>query len=256
LFFLKPENYSFADPPDIRSFSQAVLLLVYAFSGFEQASIPAGEVRDPRRNVPFAILVAIALVAFTYILIQVVSVGTLPELGTSQRPLADAATRFMGTAGGAIIAAGAIISITGNLNVVLLSGSRMPFAMAERNELPSFFGKTHPRFHTPHVAILITAAIVLAVALSGTFIYALTISTLTRLVSYAVTCGALPLMRRRKDLPRAEFTVPGGNVAALLVLLLSVWLLSNSTLSEARDATIAAVVGLVVYLVYKAFHKK
>jgi amino acid transporter len=256
LFFLKPENYSFAGPPDIRSFSQAVLLLVYAFSGFEQASIPAGEVRDPRRNVPFAILVAIALVAFTYILIQVVSVGTLPELGTSQRPLADAATRFMGTAGGAIIAAGAIISITGNLNVVLLSGSRMPFAMAERNELPSFFGKTHPRFHTPHVAILITAAIVLAVALSGTFIYALTISTLTRLVSYAVTCGALPLMRRRKDLPRAEFTVPGGNVAALLVLLLSVWLLSNSTLSEARDATIAAVVGLVVYLVYKAFHKK
>lgn len=255
LFYLQPSNYSFAQPPNIGSFSQAVLLLVYAFSGFEMASIPAGEVHNPRRNLPFAILVAIALVAVIYISIQVVSVGTLPELASSQRPLADAATRFMGTAGGAVIAAGAIISITGNLNVVLLSGSRMPFAMAERNELPSLLRKTHRRFHTPHVAILITAAIVLAVTLSGTFIYALTISTLTRLVSYAVTCAALPMLRRRKDSPRAEFKVPGGDVIAFLVLILAAWLLANSTLLEARDAAVAAAVGLVVYFVYKVLRK-
>jgi APA family basic amino acid/polyamine antiporter len=252
LFYINPSNYSFAEQPGIGSFSQAVLLLVYAFSGFEMASIPAGEVRNPRRNLPFAILVAISVVAVIYILIQIVSVGTLPELATSERPLADAASRFMGTAGGAVISAGAIISITGNLNVVLLSGSRMPFAMAERKELPSLFGKTHNRFHTPHVAILITAAIVLAVTLSGTFIYALTISTLTRLVSYAVTCAALPLLRRQKDAPTAEFKVPGGTVIAVLVLILAAWLLSNSTLTEARDATIAAAAGLVVYFLYKA----
>jgi amino acid transporter len=251
LFALQPANYSFAEAPTLGSFSQAVLLMVYAFSGFEMASIPAGEVRNPRRNVPFAILVAIVVVAVTYILIQVVCVGTLPELANSQRPLADAAGRFLGTAGASIIAAGAIISITGNLNVVLLSGSRMPFAMAEQRELPSLIGATHKRFHTPHVSILITGVIVLAVTLSGTFIYALTISTLTRLVSYAVSCSALPLLRRRKDAPKAEFMVPGGNVMALLVLVLAAWLLTNSTVREARDATIAAAVGLVVYFVYK-----
>jgi amino acid transporter len=256
LFYLNPSNYSFAEQPGIGSFSQAVLLLVYAFSGFEMASIPAGEVRNPRRNLPFAILVAIAVVAVIYILIQIVSVGTLPELASSERPLADAAGRFMGTAGGAVISAGAIISITGNLNVVLLSGSRMPFAMAERRELPSLLGKTHDRFHTPHIAILLTAAIVLAVTLSGTFIYALTISTLTRLVSYAVTCAALPLLRRREDAPTAEFKVPGGEVIAFLVLILAAWLLSNSTLTEARDATIAAAAGLVVYFLYKALRRK
>ena len=255
LFYLNPSNYSFSEQPSLGSFSQAVLLLVYAFSGFEMASIPAGEVRNPRRNLPFAILVAIAVVAVIYILIQVVSVGTLPELASSERPLADAASRFMGTAGGAVISAGAIISITGNLNVVLLSGSRMPFAMAERKELPSLLGKTHNRFHTPHVAILVTAAIVLAVTLSGTFIYALTISTLTRLVSYAVTCAALPLLRRREDAPPAEFKVHGGEVIAVLVLILAAWLLSNSTLTEARDATIAAAAGLVVYFLYRSLRR-
>src|SRR5262249_36208696 len=160
--------------------------------------IPAGEIRDPQRNLPVAILVAIAVVAVVYILIQIVCVGTLPELASSTRPPADSASHFMGSVGGAVITAGAIISITGNLHIVLLAGSRMPFAMAERKELPSFLATTHRRFHTPYVSILVTAAIVLVVTLSGTFIYALTISTLTRLASYAVTCGALPLLRRRK----------------------------------------------------------
>jgi amino acid transporter len=255
LFFIQPQNYSFATPPPIAAFSQSVLLLVYAFSGFEMAVIPTGEVRDPRKNLPFAILIAIAVVAIVYILIQLVCVGTYPELASSQRPLADAANRFMGGIGGAVISAGAIISITGNLNVVLLSGSRMPFAMAERNELPGFFSRIHPRFHTPHISILITAAIVLVVTLSGTFIYALKISTLTRLASYAVTCAALPLLRRRKDLPPAGFVVPAGTVVSLMVLALAAWLLWNSTRIEARDASIAAAAGLMVYFCYKLVRK-
>ncbi len=256
LFFIQPQNYSFAVRPEIGAFSQSVLLLVYAFSGFEMAAIPAGEVRDPQRNLPMAILVAIAVVAIVYILIQIVCVGTLPDLASSQRPLADSASRFMGTAGGAIISAGAIISMTGNLNVVLLSGSRMPFAMAERKELPPFLARTHQKFHTPHISILITAAIALAVTLSGTFIYALTISTLTRLASYAVTCAALPLLRRRKDAPPAKFKVPGGDLIAVLVLILASWLLYNSNLREARDASIAAAVGLVIYFIYRLMRQR
>jgi amino acid transporter len=255
LFFIRPENYSFANQPTIGNFSQSVLVLVYAFSGFEMAVIPAGEVRDPRRNLPFAILIAICVVAVVYILIQVVCVGTLPELASSQRPLADSATRFMGIFGGAIISAGAIISIIGNLNVVLLAGSRMPFAMADGKELPAFLSLTHKRFHTPHVSILLTSAITLIVTLSGTFIYAVTISTITRLASYAVTCAGLPLLRRRRDVPEALFKVPGGVIIPVLVLILAAWLLWNSTQLEALHAAIAAAVGLVVYVGYKAYLK-
>src|SRR5712664_818109 len=126
LFFLNPHAYALGARPPTTAFSQSVLLLIYAFTGFEMAAIPVGEVRDPQRYLPRALIIAIGVVAFLYILIQIVCVGTLPELGQSQKPLADAATRFLGTAGGSIISAGAIISITGNLNILVLSGSRIP----------------------------------------------------------------------------------------------------------------------------------
>jgi len=161
LFFINPQAYEFGPAPTAGDFSQSVLLLVYAFTGFEMATIPAGEVRDPKKSLPRALLIAILVVATLYIMIQVVCVGTLPGLGQSQKPLADAGSRFLGTAGGAIISAGAIISITGNLNILLLSGSRLPFAMAEQKQLPAFIGNVHRSFFTPYVAILLTAALML-----------------------------------------------------------------------------------------------
>ena len=122
LFFLNPQAFALGTRPTTGAFSQSVLLLIYAFTGFEMATIPAGEVRDPKRNLPHALLIAIAVVASLYILIQLVCVGTLPGLAQSQRPLADAGTVFMGAAGGAIISGGASNSITGNLNIQVVSG--------------------------------------------------------------------------------------------------------------------------------------
>jgi amino acid transporter len=253
LFFLNPQAFTLGAPPTTGAFSQSVLLLIYAFTGFEMAAIPAGEIRDPKKHLPRALIIAIAVVAFVYILIQVVCVGTLPELAQSTKPLADAGTRFMGTAGGIIISAGAIISITGNLNVILLSGSRVPFAMAEQGQLPSLIGKVHSRFLTPHVAILITAALMLVLTLNTSFVAALTISAIARLVTYGATCVSLPIFRRRRDVPAAVFHLPGGNVIAVLSLLLAAWLLSNSTGKEAQAAAAAAGVGLLIYFGYRFF---
>lgn len=255
LFFLKPEAYVFGVAPSTGAFSKSVLLLIYAFTGFEMAAVPAGEVRDPRKHVPRALIVALIVVATVYILIQIVCVGTLPELAQSSKPLADAASRFLGGAGGAIISAGAIISITGNLNVILLSGSRIPFAMAEQKELPHFIAKVHKRFATPHTAILITAGVILLLTLKSSFVAALTISALARLVTYAATCLALPLLRRRSDAPQAYFKLPGGTVIALLSLVLIVWLLANSTANEAKTAGIAAAVGLLIYFGYRIYSR-
>jgi APA family basic amino acid/polyamine antiporter len=250
LFFLHPKAYALGPVPSAGAFSQSVLLLIYAFTGFEMAAIPAGEVHDPQKHLPRALLLAIAVVASLYILIQVVCVGTLPELAQSQKPLADAGTRFLGVAGGTIISLGAIISITGNLNIVLLSGSRVPFAMAEQNQLPSVVGRVHPRFFTPHVAILCTAAVMFVLTLKQSFVQALTISAIARLLTYAATCAALPLLRRT-NAPAALFRLRGGIVISVLALLLSVWLLLNSTLKEAITAAIVALVGLLLYLGYR-----
>ena len=249
LFFLNPQAFVPGESPDTGAFSQSVLLLVYAFTGFEMATIPAGEVRDPQRNLPRALLIAIVVVAALYILIQVVCVGTLPGLAQSQKPLADAGTQFLGTAGGAIISAGAIISITGNLNILMLSGSRLPFAMAEQKQLPAFIGSVHRSFFTPYVAILITAGLMLFLTLQSSFVAALTISTIARLVTYASTCIGLPVFRRRASSP-AAFHLPGGTIVAVLSLALIVWLLLHSTLQEAKVAALAAGVGLLIYLSY------
>jgi amino acid transporter len=246
-FFVDPARYTLGTLPTYSAFSSSVLLLVYAFTGFEMVAIPGGEQRDPKRDLPYALLVGMAIVIVVYVLIQFVAVGTLPELASSRRPLSDAGARVLGQFGGAIIACGALLSLFGNLNVILLVAPRLPFAMAERGELPRFIASTHRRFHTPHAAIALTAALMLALTLSGTFIYAATVSTLARLVGYATTCLALPVLRRRPDTAPARFLAPAGGVVAVVALILVVWLVTNSTAAQARDAGIAAVLGLLIY---------
>ncbi len=249
VFFLKPENFIAAEAPTVFSFSNSVLLLIYAFTGFEIALIPSGEIRNPQRNLPFALLTAISAIAALYILIQLVCIGTFAALGSSQRPLVDAAGQFLGQAGASLVTVGVLISIVGNLSVVLLAGSRLPFAMAAANDLPAWLAATHRRFRTPHISIMITSAIILVVTISGSFIYAVTISTIARLVAYMMSCAALPVLRRREQEIPAGFKVVWGPFLVGLALLLSVWLLAHSTWREARDAIIAASLGLIIYAV-------
>lgn len=256
LVFLNPQAFAFGARPSAGAFSQSVLLLVYAFTGFEMAAIPAGEIKDPRKDLPRALLIAIGVVAIVYILIQIVAIGTLPELANSPKPLADAGQRFLGTAGGALISAGAIISIVGNLNIILLSGSRVPFAVAEQQQLPAFLGKVHRRFFTPHVSIAITATIMLLLTLRSSFVAALAISAIARLVTYAATCLALPVLRARGNVGLPLFRVRGGSIIAIGTLILIAWLLWNTTYDQRWQAAIAAGAGLVIYFGYRIYRAR
>jgi len=249
LFFLRPGSYQPGPLPSLDAFSVSVLLLVFAFSGFELATIAGGEARNPQRDLPPALLIAIGVVVTVYILIQVVAIGTLPaaDLATSSRPLADAARGFLGPAGGAIISGGALVSIGGNLLVIVLVAPRLLFAMAERGELPRWFSTVHPRTRTPNPAILVTSFVLLVLTLTGTFVYAATISVIARLLAYTTTCVALPVLRRKPDAPEALFRIPLGWLFAGLALLLSIWLLLHTTWSQARDAAIAILIGSVIY---------
>src|SRR5262245_5183668 len=267
LFFINPHAFALGARPATGAFSQSVLWLLYAFTGFEMATIPAGEIRDPQKHLPRALLIAMAVIATTYILIQVVCIGTLPELARSSKPLADAGRHFMGTAGGAVISLGAIISVAGNLNITVLSASRIPFASAEQNQLPSFLARVHNKFFTPHISIIVTTALMLFLTLKSSFVAALTISTIARLVAYAVTCAALPMLRRKTDAPAAHFKLRGGMVIALAALVLAVWLLLNNFISdvlagkrwwavEGIQTAIAAAVGLAIYLSYRLYSRR
>jgi len=250
LFFVDWQAFSFAVPPTYTSFSGAALLLIFTFSGFDVAAIPAGEIQQPQRTVPFALFTAIATVAVLFMAVQVVCIGTLPGLAGSERPLADASQQFLGPAGAAFIAVAALLTAVGTLNALMLTGPRLLFALAERGQLPAVFGRLHARYRTPYVALLVSAGLKLALAVSGTFIYALTLSTIIRLAYFALTCAALPVLRRRLPAQPAPFQVWGGGAVAVLCVGLCLWLLSNSAAHEARDVGIAAVVGLGVYFFF------
>lgn len=241
-------DFSATPLPATASFSAAVMLLVFAFTGFESAVVPAGESRDPRRDLPFGLLVALGVVAPLYVAIQWVSLGTLPELAASPRPLADAATRFLGSAGGALIAVGALVSILGTLHGIMLAAPRMLFAMAEQHQLPSALARTHPRHRTPHLAIAAMAIVLLLLALDGSFLAAVTVSTVARLLVYAATCAALPVLRRRAGSEAAQFRVRGGPIIAVFALGLIAWLLLQAQLREVLQVAFAIGAGFAVLL--------
>ena len=255
LFFIQPANFTFPTVPEATAFSSAVLLLIYAFVGFEAATIPSGEMRDPQRNLPFALLTALAIVAVLYILIQIVCIGTLPELATSKRPLADAAGTFLGVFGATFIVVGAVISIFGNLNTGLLTASRLPFAMAEQNDLPGIFAKTHEKFKTPFVSLFFTSLVILIFTIYSSFLTALTIAVITRLLVYVTTCAAVFVFRQRKDVPEAKFFSPFNEVAALVSLGLIVWLLTNVKPAELWQVAVAAAAGLIICFIYRLTRK-
>jgi amino acid transporter len=155
--------------------------------------------------------------------------------------------RVFGGSGAAFIAAGALVSTLGTLNAVLLAGSRLLFAMAEQGQLPPILMATHVRFRTPHVAIVVTAIGVALLTVTGTFLTAARLSAVIRLTTYAVTCAALPTLRRRGD-RQAQFVAPAGGIIAVVALVLIGWLFSSSNASDALLVAIAATGGLLFYL--------
>jgi len=257
LFFINPEQFTFANTPTVASFSSAVFVLVYVFSGFEAVLVNSGEIRQPQRVIPFALSVALGAAVVLFLLIQIVCIGVLPNLANSERPLADASYIFLGSIGPAIISIGALVSIFGTLNVIMLACTRLPFAMATQGQLPAPLARVHKRFRTPHVSILISAAAALMIALPGTFIYAVKITVITRVIVYASTCAALPILRRRSIVESPDlFRAPAGVPIAIICVLLCVGLLASSDWREARDVSVAIAIGLVTFVITRIYSNR
>jgi amino acid transporter len=233
------------------------MLTLFAFLGFEAATVNGGEMRDPRRDAPFALVAGLIAVSVLYVLIQAVCIGTLPDLATSSRPLADSAIEMLGPIGGGIATLGAIVTMLGTLMVLLIAGPRVPFAMAEHGQLPRIFAAIHPRFRTPHVAILVNGALAWILTANGSVIGALSVSTLTRLVTYAVTCAALIALRRRDSgHARARFRVPGGMAVAVAAIAASLWLIGASTRMEAISFMAIIVAGAGIGTLYAVCRRR
>jgi basic amino acid/polyamine antiporter, APA family len=226
--------------------SATALLLIFAFGGYEVIPVPAGEARDPKRAVPFAMIATIVIVAIVMTLVQITALGTFPGLASSKTPLADASALFMGAWGALLMTAGAAVSMTGNNVGQALSGSRNLFALAEQGDLPGVFGHVHPKFRTPDFAIVFIASVALALALLSDFRSLAAVSALARLVVYAGTCASVLALRRQGPAP---FTIPLGPTVPVLALLISIALAYGANELQFKVGAAFLLAGAVLYLV-------
>ncbi len=255
-FFLETKNFEVKHVPDFSSFSSTVLLLVFAFGGFESVLVNSGEVKNPAKNLPFALLSAALIIAGIYMLVQIVSIGTLPSLASSDKPLAEAAGLFMGKPGATIIAIGALLSVTGTLNAIMLVGSRLPFAFSEEKQFPKVFSFIHSKYKTPTWSLLLFMIVTIIISLNYSFLSAASISAITRVMIYGIVCTSLLKLRKKNPGETGFFKIKYGRLIAFAGIIITLWLLSSSKLNELRDIAIAVGVGFVIYLLMELAKKK
>lgn len=228
------------------------LLVVFAFGGYEVVPVVGGEAKNPRRDIPFALIMTIAIVAAITVLTQIVAFGTLPGIATSKTPLADSAVVFMGAAGAVMITVGAVFSTSGNNMGQALSGSRNLFALAEQGDLPKWFGYVHPSYRTPVNAILVTSGVGLVLAVTGSFVTMAAASAISRLLVYVMTCASMIRLRAarfRGHIQPATFVVPGGPVIPSLAILIALTILFGANRTQLISGTWALVAGAALYFV-------
>jgi amino acid transporter len=238
------------------------LLLIFGFGGYEVVPVLGGETRDPRRTIPFALVMTIIIVGAVTLLTQIVAFGTLPGIASSRTPLADSAAVFLGAAGAVMITVGAVFSTSGNNMGQALSGSRNLYALAERGDLPKWFGHVHPVYRTPDHAIIVTAAVSLVLAVTGSFVTMAAASAISRLLVYVMTCAStirLRAQRFQNDPPpdltggvpvqSASFRLPGGPIIPLLSIVCSMLILVGASRAQLVSGTWALVAGAVLYFI-------
>ncbi|HQZ38866.1 MAG TPA: APC family permease [Vicinamibacterales bacterium] len=250
IWFVDGARWATMPPVTLGQAGSAALLLIFAYGGYEVTGILAGEAKDPRRDVPFAFVVTLVTVAIVMTLTSVVATGVLPAIAESRTPLADGAAVFLGVAGALLVSVGSSVSMAGNNMGQILNGSRTLFALAENGDLPLWFARVHPTYRTPENAILFTAVLALALALSGSFVFLAAVSAVARLVMYLAVCLATLVLRRQRptdEMREALFVIPLGPVIPVVATVVAAGILFGATLQQLAAGAAALVAGAVLF---------
>ena len=227
--------------------SAAALFMLFAYAGFENMGVPAGEFRNPRKELPRALLVGTLAIAAIYVLAQLGAMSALPDLSKTDTPIADAAAVLIGSAGAIIVTIGALLSMAGTNSGTVLEGSRMLYAISLGRPRLRALSYVHPRFHTPSVAIIIHVIFATGLALGGSFAKLAMLSAVARLTTYLFTCAAVPRLRKLNEgfrTPGLWLPILGTAISLALFLTLNRW--------NVLAATIALAVGALIYVMSPA----
>jgi amino acid transporter len=250
LMAITPANLAWPGMPKMADLGRMSMLLVFAFAGVETALAPSGEVKDPSRTVPRAAIVAMVALTVMYVSVQLVSQGILgPELTSHpDAPVAAAATRAFGAAGGRLVLIGTGVSMFGFLSGMMLAMPRTLFAFAQDGYLPRALARVDPKSKVPVAAINTHAAVVCILAISGRFESLVIITNIAALLLYLLCCAAVIELRRRDVQDGGvPFRLPGGPLIPILAIAVILVLLSNATSAELLRVAGVLAVATVLY---------
>jgi len=255
---IKAANLHWENLPSFQTFGNTILVLFFAFAGFETALNVSGEIKNPKHTIPLGILIAGVFVLIIYILLQTVTQGVLGTNMESVKnaPLAAAAEKIIGPAGGIILLIAAAVSCFGNVSGDLLLTPRLLFAGANNGIFPTFLGKVHPRFATPYWAIIVYGALIFILSISGGFKQLAILASAAILIIYlAVILASIKLKKKDKNAEKS-FEIPGGLIIPFIGVASIIWLLTSLSKWEIGSTAIFIAVICVLYFVMKKYTKK
>jgi len=241
LFRYNPIPDSLHLPGPKTDWSGAALFMLFAYAGFENLGVPAGEYTNPRRDLPKALLIGLLIIAAIYVLVQLGAMTAIRDLSKTETPIADAAAALVGNWGAFVVTAGALLSMAGTNSGTVLEGSRMLYALSLDRRMP-WLSYVHPRFRTPSVAIVIHVAVATVLAVAGSFEKLALLSAVARLSTYLFTCAALPRLRKLNE----GFRTPGLWIP-ILGTLISLALVVTLNRDKLIAASLSLVVGAVIW---------
>jgi amino acid transporter len=244
LWFAGWNNIPASAPRQPDGLSGALQVAIFACVGFHVAAVVAGEMRDPRRDLHVSILGGLGIACLLYLLLMLACFGVLPDTAASALPLVDVARTFLGQTGATLMAVAAVVSCAGGLTVQMLVGPRYVYALGVAHDLPRSIAAVHRAFRTPHVAIIVYAAVAWLLTITGTFKYLLAIFVISRILAHGSTAAALIVLRRREG--PAPVVVRGGIVIAVLALFACAGIVLATSWNAVRDVTIVLAVGLAI----------
>jgi amino acid transporter len=250
-FIIKPSllisNFTPITPLGFTGLGSAIVLIFWAYVGFELVTVPSDEIINSKRTIPLAIGIGMGIIALFYVLTNFVILGLVPwtQLSTSTAPLALAGYALMGTIGAAFLTVGALLSISGSDEAGILSAARIPYAMAADGLLPKFFAKIHPKYGTPYVALIIQNTVTLIAAIFGTISQLIILSVFTLLFCYLLTCvSVFPLRKKYTGGIKLPWIVP------ILGVVISLYIMTQCAPNQIIIGSALILMGIPVYVIF------
>jgi APA family basic amino acid/polyamine antiporter len=232
----------------LTGFMTALIAALWAYDGWSDVSQLAGEIRDPQRSMPLALIGGVFIVAALYILIQTAIQYILPAttIALSDRPASDALRVVAGSAGAALVTIGMTVSICATLVGSSLSGARVPFAAARDHLFPRSLAAIHPRFQTPSASLILQAVLSSLLLLAiGKYQALFSLAIVSEWLFYALTASTVFVFRRREPNIARPYSVNGYPVTPALFILAAFMIIVFSFVTEPRNSIAGAAVILL-----------